>query len=131
MLKDNDNSVWLCGSIFSFFFLLVLVVLPSNLWTCYLLKLDSNIEDISREAGSVNVDEDALHSKCTSYSLLFFSWSCVTNARMLYEELQMELGQLCGGDTLTYQPLYEMVQVIVLSLAYKSLLLDHQVQFFL
>ena len=29
----------------------------------------------------------------------------------LGEGLQMELGQLCGGDALTYQPLYEMVQV--------------------
>jgi len=29
------------------------------------------------------------------------------------EGLQTELGQLCGGDALTYQPLYEMVQVTV------------------
>ncbi|XP_021745170.1 Fanconi anemia group J protein homolog isoform X2 [Chenopodium quinoa] len=56
-----------------------------------ILVLDEahNIEDISREAGSVDVDEDALH------------------------KLQMELGQLCGGDALTYQPLYEMVQDVL------------------
>lgn len=56
-----------------------------------ILVLDEahNIEDISREAGSVDVEEDALH------------------------KLQMELGQLCGGDTLTYQPLYEMIQDVL------------------
>ncbi|KMT19267.1 hypothetical protein BVRB_1g014480 isoform A [Beta vulgaris subsp. vulgaris] len=56
-----------------------------------ILVLDEahNIEDISRDAGSVDVDEDAL------------------------QKLQMELGQLCAGDTLTYQPLYEMVQDVL------------------
>ncbi|KAH9626953.1 hypothetical protein KSS87_005722 [Heliosperma pusillum] len=48
-----------------------------------------NIEDMSREAGSVNVDEDA------------------------FQKLQLELGQLCSTDALTYQPLFEMVQDII------------------
>ncbi|KAL9238088.1 hypothetical protein vseg_012561 [Gypsophila vaccaria] len=48
-----------------------------------------NIEDMSRESGSVDVDEDA------------------------FQKLQMELGQLCGADASIYQPLYEMVQEIL------------------
>ncbi|XP_074286525.1 uncharacterized protein LOC141611789 isoform X1 [Silene latifolia] len=48
-----------------------------------------NIEDMSRDAGSVDVDEDA------------------------FQKLQMELGQLCGSDALIYQPLFEMVQGII------------------
>ncbi|KAL2895246.1 Fanconi anemia group J protein-like protein [Bienertia sinuspersici] len=48
-----------------------------------------NIEDMCREAGSMDADEDAL------------------------QKLQMELGQLCVGDALTYQPLYEMIQDVL------------------
>ncbi|KAJ0966761.1 hypothetical protein J5N97_023678 [Dioscorea zingiberensis] len=50
-----------------------------------------NIEDIARDAGSVDVEEDVLHL------------------------LQTELGQLCMGDTVAmiYQPLYDMVQGII------------------
>ncbi|KAI8549287.1 hypothetical protein RHMOL_Rhmol06G0014000 [Rhododendron molle] len=48
-----------------------------------------NIEDMSREAGSVDVDEDVLH------------------------KLQTELGQLTFADATIYQPLYEMIQDII------------------
>ncbi|KAB1203523.1 hypothetical protein CJ030_MR8G015346 [Morella rubra] len=48
-----------------------------------------NIEDIARDAGSVDVEEDILH------------------------KLQAELEQLCMGDVLTYQPLYEMTQDLI------------------
>ncbi|XP_057517001.1 uncharacterized protein LOC130798140 isoform X2 [Amaranthus tricolor] len=48
-----------------------------------------NIEDLSRDAGSVDIDEESM------------------------QQLQMELGQLCAGDSLTYQPLYEMVQDVL------------------
>ncbi|KAF5455624.1 hypothetical protein F2P56_025180 [Juglans regia] len=48
-----------------------------------------NIEDIARDAGSVDVEEDVLH------------------------KLQMELEQLCGVDVLTYQPLHEMTQDLI------------------
>ncbi|XP_073220587.1 uncharacterized protein [Cicer arietinum] len=43
-----------------------------------------NIEDISRDAGSVDIEEDIL------------------------DKLQMELQQLCPSNTAIYQPLYEM-----------------------
>ncbi|PNY05673.1 fanconi anemia group J protein [Trifolium pratense] len=45
-----------------------------------------NIEDISRDAGSVDIEEDIL------------------------DKLQMELQQLLHSDTAIYQPLYEMTQ---------------------
>ncbi|XP_050210814.1 uncharacterized protein LOC126661090 [Mercurialis annua] len=45
-----------------------------------------NIEDVAREAGSVDVEEDTLY------------------------KLQTELEQLCSIDTSIYQPLYEMSQ---------------------
>ncbi|XP_054795605.1 LOW QUALITY PROTEIN: uncharacterized protein LOC129301061, partial [Prosopis cineraria] len=45
-----------------------------------------NIEDITRDAGSVDIEEDVL------------------------DKLQMELQQLCPVNALIYQPLYEMVQ---------------------
>ncbi|XP_065880332.1 uncharacterized protein [Euphorbia lathyris] len=45
-----------------------------------------NIEDIARDAGSVDIEEDTLY------------------------KLQMELEQLCGLDALVYPPLYEMAQ---------------------
>ncbi|CAI0434835.1 unnamed protein product, partial [Linum tenue] len=53
-----------------------------------ILVLDEahNIEDIARDAGSVDLDEDALG------------------------KLQIELGQVCSGDAMIYQPLYEMIQ---------------------
>ncbi|XP_057974456.1 uncharacterized protein LOC131162218 isoform X2 [Malania oleifera] len=47
-----------------------------------------NIEDMARDSGSVDIEEDVLH------------------------ELQMELQQLCSTDVLVYQPLYEMTQEI-------------------
>ncbi|KAJ4828057.1 hypothetical protein Tsubulata_049121 [Turnera subulata] len=45
-----------------------------------------NIEDIARDSGSVDVEEDVLH------------------------KLQMELEQLCTANAMIYQPLYEMTQ---------------------
>ncbi|XP_022638315.1 Fanconi anemia group J protein homolog isoform X2 [Vigna radiata var. radiata] len=45
-----------------------------------------NIEDIARDAGSVDIEEDVL------------------------DKLQMELQQLCSINTAIYQPLYEMTQ---------------------
>ncbi|KAI4336693.1 hypothetical protein L6164_015186 [Bauhinia variegata] len=45
-----------------------------------------NIEDITRDAGSVDIEEDVL------------------------DKLQMELQQLCPVNALIYQPLYEMAQ---------------------
>ncbi|TKY57576.1 Fanconi anemia group J protein-like [Spatholobus suberectus] len=45
-----------------------------------------NIEDIARDAGSVDIDEDVL------------------------DKLQMELQQLCSINAAIYQPLYEMAQ---------------------
>ncbi|XP_020079975.1 Fanconi anemia group J protein homolog [Ananas comosus] len=50
-----------------------------------------NIEDIARDAGSVDIDEDVL---CT---------------------LQTELGQLCMADSLAmiYQPLYDVIQGLI------------------
>ncbi|XP_059295745.1 uncharacterized protein LOC132049096 [Lycium ferocissimum] len=48
-----------------------------------------NIEDMCRDAGSVDVEEDILL------------------------QLQMELGQLTQSDTMTYQPLVEMTQDIL------------------
>ncbi|KAK7402386.1 hypothetical protein VNO78_14615 [Psophocarpus tetragonolobus] len=45
-----------------------------------------NIEDIARDAGSVDIEEDVL------------------------DKLQMELQQLCSINAAIYQPLYEMVQ---------------------
>ncbi|XP_004301629.1 PREDICTED: Fanconi anemia group J protein homolog [Fragaria vesca subsp. vesca] len=45
-----------------------------------------NIEDVARDAGSVDIDEEVLN------------------------KLQMELEQLCPLDVLVYQPLYEMIQ---------------------
>ncbi|KAJ8772742.1 hypothetical protein K2173_027919 [Erythroxylum novogranatense] len=45
-----------------------------------------NIEDIARDAGSVDIEEDVLH------------------------KLQTELQQLCGVDAIIYQPLCEMIQ---------------------
>ncbi|KAG2390597.1 Regulator of telomere elongation helicase 1-like protein [Vigna angularis] len=45
-----------------------------------------NIEDIARDAGSVDIEEDVL------------------------DKLQMELQQLCSINTAIYQPLYEMAQ---------------------
>ncbi|XP_015884086.1 uncharacterized protein LOC107419791 [Ziziphus jujuba] len=48
-----------------------------------------NIEDIARDAGSMDVEEDVLH------------------------KLQMELGQLWPNDASMYQPLYEMTQDLI------------------
>ncbi|XP_052202294.1 uncharacterized protein LOC127808030 isoform X2 [Diospyros lotus] len=48
-----------------------------------------NIEDMAREAGSMDAEEDALH------------------------KLQTELGELAVNDAMTYQPLYEMIQDLV------------------
>ncbi|XP_057423797.1 uncharacterized protein LOC130717557 isoform X2 [Lotus japonicus] len=45
-----------------------------------------NIEDITRDAGSVDIEEDVL------------------------DKLQVELQQLCSSNTAIYQPLYEMTQ---------------------
>ncbi|WCJ44724.1 hypothetical protein M5689_025378 [Euphorbia peplus] len=45
-----------------------------------------NIEDVARDAGSMDIEEDNLY------------------------KLQMELEQLCGLDALVYPPLYEMAQ---------------------
>ncbi|XP_078448428.1 RAD3-like DNA-binding helicase protein [Wolffia australiana] len=51
-----------------------------------------NIEDMAREAGSIDIDEDTLH------------------------RLQHELGELCyghSGNSSTYQPLHDMVQGMI------------------
>uniref|UniRef100_A0A7N1A1Q7 DNA 5'-3' helicase FANCJ n=1 Tax=Kalanchoe fedtschenkoi TaxID=63787 RepID=A0A7N1A1Q7_KALFE len=48
-----------------------------------------NIEDVARDAGSVDLEEDAL------------------------DKLQTELQNLCDIDAATYQPLYEMIQEIM------------------
>ncbi|CAB4309336.1 unnamed protein product [Prunus armeniaca] len=48
-----------------------------------------NIEDVARDAGSVDIEEDILH------------------------KLQMELEQLCPVDVLVYQPLYELIQGLI------------------
>ncbi|CAM8972259.1 unnamed protein product [Rhodiola kirilowii] len=48
-----------------------------------------NIEDVARDAGSVDLEDDAL------------------------DKLQTELQQLCDTDAATYQPLYEMIQEIM------------------
>ncbi|XP_047329067.1 Fanconi anemia group J protein homolog [Impatiens glandulifera] len=48
-----------------------------------------NIEDIARDAGSVDVEQDALY------------------------RIQVELGQLSLNDPATYQPLHEMIQEII------------------
>ncbi|KAF8405554.1 hypothetical protein HHK36_010461 [Tetracentron sinense] len=48
-----------------------------------------NIEDIARDAGSMDVEEDVLY------------------------KLQMELGQLCLADAMIYQPLYDMIQGLI------------------
>lgn len=61
----------------------------------------------------MDIDEESMQSKftlavyclCHDRGLLMLVYSI--------KELQMELGQLCVGDSLTYQPLYEMVQVSV------------------
>ncbi|XP_009362870.2 Fanconi anemia group J protein homolog isoform X1 [Pyrus x bretschneideri] len=48
-----------------------------------------NIEDVARDAGSVDIDEDILH------------------------KVQIELEQLCPVDVLVYQPLYETIQGLI------------------
>ncbi|XP_026446136.1 Fanconi anemia group J protein homolog [Papaver somniferum] len=64
-----------------------------------------NIEDMARDAGSVDVEEDVL---CT---------------------LQTELGQLCFSDSMIYQPLYETIQGFISWMAHrKSTLVKHEFQ---
>ena len=61
----------------------------------------------------MDIDEESMQRKCT---LAIYCSCCDRVLLMLVysiKELQMELGQLCAGDSLTYQPLYEMVQVSV------------------
>ncbi|OVA04243.1 Helicase-like [Macleaya cordata] len=64
-----------------------------------------NIEDIAREAGSVDVEEDVLYT------------------------LQTELGQLCFTDSVIYQPLYDTIQGIISWIGQrKSTLQKHEFQ---
>ncbi|KAL9276260.1 hypothetical protein ACSQ67_026190 [Phaseolus vulgaris] len=58
-------------------------------WFTNCVKLHrGNIEDIARDAGSVDIEEDVL------------------------DKLEMELQQLCSTSAAIYQPLYEMTQVL-------------------
>ncbi|XP_042516047.1 Fanconi anemia group J protein homolog isoform X2 [Macadamia integrifolia] len=64
-----------------------------------------NIEDMAREAGSVDVEEDML------------------------DVLQTELGQLCFADSTTYQPLHETIEGIISWIGQrKSTLQKHEFQ---
>lgn len=74
----------------------------------------SNIEDITRDAGSVNIEEDVLDSMFYTLQLyfLFLAVMIMNGSYYLLIELQMELQQLCPVNALIYQPLYEMAQVI-------------------
>lgn len=72
----------------------------------------SNIEDITRDAGSFEAEEDALLRKCR-IDRVFFTLNvvCILTCFYLLKELQNELGQLSVTDELTYQPLYETIEV--------------------
>ncbi|XP_039689401.1 Fanconi anemia group J protein homolog isoform X2 [Medicago truncatula] len=59
-----------------------------------------NIEDISRDAGSVDIEEDTL------------------------DKLQMELEQLCHSDIAIYLPLYEMTQGLTSWMEHKKTTLE-------
>ncbi|KAF4368255.1 hypothetical protein F8388_007259 [Cannabis sativa] len=63
-----------------------------------ILVLDEahNMEDIARDAGSVDIDEEALH------------------------KLKAELGDLCQANALVYQPLYEMTQDLLSWIGHKK-----------
>ncbi|CAN0927430.1 Fanconi anemia group J protein homolog [Linum grandiflorum] len=54
-----------------------------------------NIEDIARDAGSVDLEEDALQIP------------------YVIQELQTELEQVCSSNGLIYQPLYEMTEGLI------------------
>ncbi|KAI3949714.1 hypothetical protein MKX01_040931 [Papaver californicum] len=67
--------------------------------------LPINIEDMARDAGSVDVEEDVLYT------------------------LQTELGELCSSIAMVYQPLYDTIQGLISWIAYmKSMLVKHEFQ---
>lgn len=79
------------------------------------LHFCSNIEDITRDAGSFDVEEDALLRKCRVVTV--FTFNCVVRILLwsnLLKELQNELAQLSLTDELTYQPLYETIEVYII-----------------
>ncbi|PWA89161.1 RAD3-like DNA-binding helicase protein [Artemisia annua] len=70
-----------------------------------------NIEDIARDAGSIDVEEDVLFPICINYFFVLF---------VTMKELQTELDNLCESDRVAeadqlgiYKPLYEMIEGII------------------
>ena len=75
------------------------------------------MEDIAREAGSINLDEETLFSIYNSNYLCSYSWFCSLTFTLLmlalcYTELQSELEQMSVPQPMIYQPLCEVVEVI-------------------
>lgn len=95
----------------------------------FLLKIlvFSNIEDIAREAGSVDIEEEVLYSRLQNLiAFHFIIKSLFPYCCHVAKELQMELQELCMLKPAIYQPLHDMAQVIAVlnnsrSLKYRSL----------
>ncbi|XP_062074103.1 uncharacterized protein LOC133778249 [Humulus lupulus] len=64
-----------------------------------ILVLDEahNMEDIARDAGSVDIGEEALH------------------------KLKVELGDICQANALVYRPLYEVTQGVLSWIDHKKI----------
>ena len=88
------------------------------------LLIFSNIEDIARDAGSIDVEEDVLFRKCCLTRIIFYHLAiCINYLFVLFvnmKELQTELDNLCQSDRVAeadqlgiYKPLYEMIEVLI------------------
>ncbi|KAG8388918.1 hypothetical protein BUALT_Bualt02G0175200 [Buddleja alternifolia] len=72
-----------------------------------------NIEDIARDAGSIDLEEEVLLRKWRSV-LFFLSITVIlSQIASCFKDLQTELGQLSLNDAMTYQPLFEMTEDIL------------------
>lgn len=74
------------------------------------------MEDIAREAGSINLEEETLFSMYYSNYPCSYSWFCPLTFTLLiwlkrYAELQSELEQMSVAQPMIYQPLCEVVEV--------------------
>lgn len=77
------------------------------------------MEDICRDAGSFDAEEDDLHSECLPTTLLFPE-ICVAaslNVFIPLKELQTELEKLSENDEEVYQPLSAAVAVCIIILS--------------
>lgn len=74
----------------------------------------SNIEDIARDGGSIDLDEESLLCKFYTKNFIKLITGCIISyCFCVSEDLQTELGELNLTDDMTYGPLFEMTQVVI------------------